>query len=341
MVVIPRQQPVLENLNAYYLDVKKLLEHFQGEIGSGGIHFKSHTSEGVIFFDQDQLLGGVFQDKKISISGPEAVERLLEAGTAYNFSVNVYQISPEDVYYWAGIQTAEKIYKDLSTEFTDLEGLIRKMSSEKLTGYIDISIGSGEQSGLIFLINGKIRGGSCSWINGMPSPSREHQELLVEKTKERGGTFNVCRIPLKNIRNNIPLKNIQNDTRPIIEAEDHSETAIAMIEALLSIFETVVDENTKKKTDFQKLLKQNLVENADRYAFLDPFAGEFEYTEQKITFSGQVSDRDLVQGVVDVVKEMAHDLGLFSALLQNLELWSQEYADELILYDVILTEINT
>ena len=36
MVVIPKQQPVLENLNIYYLDVRKLLEHFQGEIGSGG-----------------------------------------------------------------------------------------------------------------------------------------------------------------------------------------------------------------------------------------------------------------------------------------------------------------
>jgi hypothetical protein len=41
MVVIPRQQPVLENLNIYYLNVRKLLEHFQGEIGSGGVFFKS------------------------------------------------------------------------------------------------------------------------------------------------------------------------------------------------------------------------------------------------------------------------------------------------------------
>jgi hypothetical protein len=53
MVVIPKQQPVLENLNVYYLKVKKLLEHFQGEIGSGGVYFKSHAAEGVIFFDQN------------------------------------------------------------------------------------------------------------------------------------------------------------------------------------------------------------------------------------------------------------------------------------------------
>lgn len=331
MVVIPKQQPVLENLNAYYLDVRKLLEHFQGEIGSGGIHFKSHASEGVIFFDQDQLLSGVFKDRHRTLSGPAAIERLLAAEPTQNFNVNVYRIDLEEVYFWAGIQTAEKIYKDLSTEFTDLEGLIKKMSSEKLTGYIDISIGSGAQSGFIFLINGKIRGGMCSLGNGSPYPSSEHQQLLVEKTKEQGGIFNVCQIQ---------LNKIQNVATPSTEKDDRSQNAILMIEALLAIFESVVAESTKKKADFQKLLKQKCIEYADRFAFLDPFAGEFEYAAKHVTFSGQVSDKDLVQGVVEVVKEMAHELGLFSALLQNLELWSEEYADELVLHDVILTDID-
>ncbi|MGD9314076.1 MAG: hypothetical protein PVI96_14260, partial [Desulfobacterales bacterium] len=321
----------LENLNAYYLDIGKLLEHYQGEIGSGGIHFKSHASEGVLFFDQDQVLSGFLKDKNRTMTGQQAVERLLNAGKAYNFNVNIYQIDPEEVYYWAGIQTAEKIYKDLSTEFTDLVGLIKKMSSEKLTGYIDISIGNGEKSGLIFLINGKMRGGVCSWGNGLPSPSSKHQELLVEKTKQLGGLFNVCQIP---------LKNIQNETIPVIEKGDPSETAILMLEGLLSVFEAVVDLKRKKKTDFHKLLKQNLVELADRFAFLDPFAGEFDYSKQKITFSGQVSDQVLVQGVVEVVKKMAHDLGLFSDLLLNLELWTEEFEDELVFYDVVLTEIE-
>ena len=325
MVVIPRQQPVLENLNIYYLDVRKLLEHFQGEIGSGGIHFKSHAAEGVIFFDQDQLVSGFFQDKEIAISGNEAVERLLAAGDDYNFSVNIYKIGPEEVYFWAGIPTAEKIYKNLSTEFTDLEGLIKKMSAEKMTGYIDVTIGSGKESGLIFLINGKIMGGSYSWGNGAPSPSKENQDLLIQKTKQLGGTFNVCRIAFKNVRT---------DNQPITQEPDNPLAAIAMIEELLSIFEELVSKKSKQKADFQKLLKQKFVENAERFSFLDPFAGEFEYAEQKITLSSHVSDRDLVDGVVTAVNEMARELGLQSALIENLDAWSQKYTDELAVYDV-------
>ena len=325
MVVIPKQQPVLENLNIYYLDVRKLLEHFQGEIGSGGIYFKSHAAEGVIFFDQDQLVSGFFQDKEVSISGNDAVERLLAAGHQYNFSVNIYQIGPEEVYFWAGIPTAEKIYKNLSTEFTDLEGLIKKMSAEKMTGYIDVIIGSGEENGLIFLINGKIMGGSYSWGNGAPSPSKKNQDLLIRKTKELGGIFNVCRIQ---------FKNTQTDNQPVAPEPDKPQAAIVMMEALLSIFEKVVHNKRKKKADFQKLLKQKFVENADRFSFLDPFAGEFEYAEQKITLSGRVSDRDLVDGVVAVVNEMARELGLQSTLIVNLESWFEEYADELAVYDI-------
>jgi len=325
MVVIPKQQPVLENLNIYYLKIRKLLEHFQGEIGSGGIYFKSHAAEGAIFFDQDELLSGFFQDKDIKITGHEAIERLLEAGNDYNFSVNVYQIGPEEVYYWAGIPAAEKVYKDLSTEFTDLEGLIKKMSSEKLTGYIDVTIGNGNENGIIFLINGKNIGGSYSWGNGAPSDSKKHQAMLIRKTKEMGGTFNVCRIPLKRMKT---------PTEPDFEKTDHAETTITMLEELLRIFEKIVRLKMKKRTDFQKMFKQKLVEHAERFAFLDPFAGEFEYIEQKIIFSGKASDQDLVEGIVSVVREMANETDLLSALIGELDSWSEQYAEELDIYDI-------
>jgi hypothetical protein len=168
-------------------------------------------------------------------------------------------------------------------------------------------------------------GGSYSWGNGAPSPSKENQDLLILKTKQLGGTFNVCRIAIKNART---------DNQPIALEANKPQAAIAMMAELLGIFETLVHRKSKKRADFQKLLKQKFVENVERFSFLDPFAGEFEYAEQKITLSGRISDQDLVEGVVTVVNEMARDLGLQSALIENLDAWSQKYADELAVYDV-------
>ena len=325
MVVIPKQHPVLENLNVYYLNVKKLLEHFQGEIGSGGVYFKSHAAEGVIFFDQNELINGFFQDRDIKISGSEAIERLLSAGDNYNLTVNIYEIGAEEVYYWAGIPTAEKIYRDLSTEFTDLEGLIKKMSSEKLTGYIDVSISDGQETGLLFLMNGKMMGGAYSWSNGSPSPSQKNRDLLVQKTKELGGSFNVCRIALNNLEKN---------NEPDLEQQRPPQRVIAMLEELLAIFEKLVGSKRKKSMDFQKALRQKFVQHAERYAFLDPFAGEFEYFDQRIKYSGQTSDAHLVDGVFTIVKEMALELGLLSTLIEKLDSWSLKYAEDLAQFDI-------
>jgi hypothetical protein len=320
MVIIPREKPVFENLNIYYLNIQKLLEHYQGEIGTGGVYFKSHSAEGVIFFDKDDILNGHFQEKTIELSGSEAVERLLSAANNYNFNVNVYQIPEEEVYFWASIPTAEKIHKDLSTDFTDLERLIKKMASEKLTGYIEVSIGNGKETGLIFIINGRIMGGSYSWENGTPTPKKENQELLISKTKANGGAFNVCRIPL----NNMKIDNqVQNSSALI------SDNTLDMLEELLVTFENVVSLRKRLRSDFNKLLKRKFVEKADKYAFLDPFAGEFEYFSRKISFVGDANDNELANGVIDSVKEMAQELGVLPILLAELGPWVEKYAPEL------------
>ena len=327
MVIIPREKPVLENLNVYYLDIKKLLEHYQGEIGTGGVYFKSHAAEGVIFFDKDDLLNAFYEDKELDLVGTQAIERLLNSGGQYNFTVNIYQLSLEEVYFWASIPSAEKVYEGLSTEFTDLEGLIRKMSSEKLTGYIDVTIGGGQDVGLIFIINGKFMGGSYSWENGDPGPSKKNQELLIRKTKEAGATFNVCRIPLSKLKTEGESTN--DPSKP-------SEVVLGMLEELMAIFENSVTSRKKMKTDFNKLLKKKFVENADKYAFLDPFAGEFDYANRTIDFSGAASDQELIDGVVNSIRELAQELGILRQLQNACTQWSDQYAGELENFSVKL-----
>jgi hypothetical protein len=325
MVIIPKEKPVIENLNAYYLDVKRLLEHYQGEIGSGGVHFKSAAAEGVIFFDKDDLLNGFYKEKDLELSGLDAIERLLAARDHFNFIVNIYKISLDEVYFWASLPTAEKIYKNLSTEFTDLEGLIKKMSSEKLTGYIDVSIGQGKESGLIFIINGKIIGSSFSWSDGETSPDKKNQELLIRKTKESGGAFNVCRIPLSKMK-------MVSEPREFLSKP--SEDILIMLEEFLKILESTVTSQKRLKSDFSKLLKKKFVENAEKYAFLDPFAGEFEYTNRSISFSGETGEQDLVDGVIVSARELADELGILPTLIDNLASWSSRYSKQLKHYGV-------
>lgn len=328
MVIIPKEKPIIENLNIYYLDVAKLLEHYQGEVGSGGIYFKGHSAEGVIYFDKDEWLSATYRDKNGEYFGADAMEQLIEAGGRNNYNVHVYQIALDDVYFWSSIPSAEKIYQDLSTEFTDLEGLIRKMSSEKLTGYIDVAIGNGRDGGLIFIINGNIMGGTFASDSGETGPNRKNKELLIRYTKKYGGSFNVCRIPLSKMRSAGEAQ--MSYAKP-------SPKTLSMVEELLVVFEETVSAKKKMKANFSKLLKQKFVENADKYAFLDPFAGEFEYARQQMQFSGNATDRELIDGITESLGQLIQELGLGPQFVKNSAAWSQKYSKQLEKFNIKLT----
>jgi hypothetical protein len=325
MIVVPKEKPFLENLNSYYVDVRKLFEHFQGEIGYGGVYFKSASAEGIIFFDKDNLLNGIFQDKADLVEGKEAVDRLLELVERNNFSINVYNIGAERVHLWSNLSNATEVYKDLSTEFTDLEGLMKKMKAENLTGFIDVAIGDGKEGGILFFNNGEIIGGSYSWEKGELDGSVRNRDVLINKTKESGGLFNVRKIPTAERE----LK-----AKSGIISQEALTDVIDMLEGLLLIFERVIKQNKKIKTDLPTLLRKKFIDKTNEYDFLDPFADEFNYADGKISFVGEASGKDLVNGVVDSVRELANELGLFAKLKDELSAWLQKYAKELEKFEI-------
>lgn len=320
MVIIPKESPVVENLNTYYLDVKKMIVHYQGEIGAGGMYFKSAAAQGVIYFDHDDILNGYYGDKDGELFGEDALDLLMGADHEYNFNIAIYYLTQEEVYFWSSLPTSEKVYKDLSTEFTDLEGLIKKMSAEKLTGYIDVTIENGRDQGLIFISNGEIIGGSFSWGKGDSSRTKEDIELLIEKTKKSGGVFQVSRMP---------IAEENNSAADALSSSALSGGVLKMLEEFMSIFERLYASSKSKDADFNSLLRKKFVDNADRFSFLDPFADEFEYADRKISFTGETGDEELAKGVITSVKEITEELALVNDFKRYLGSWSKKYVRKL------------
>jgi len=317
MVIIPRGNPVFENLNSYYLDLRRLLEHFQGEMGSGGIYLKSSTAEGTVFFEAHELLGGTYENRDERLAGKAAIDRLLTPSSTENYQVSIYEIDPEEVYYWSSIPGAKKIYQDLSTEFTDLEGLVKKMSSEKLSGYIEVSLNSELDGGFLFLRNGQVVGGYYFWEKNF-SASRENQELLLRKAKRNGGIFHVSKISMES-----------KEARETSKREPAPEV-LSALEELLALLESFFASNQTVKGDFNTLLKKKFLDLADEYAFLDPFTGEFQYSGRKIRFVGEAKNAELAKGLMIAVTGLARDLGLDAPFKSQLEGWLQKHRKKLL-----------
>jgi len=316
MIVMPTDNPLFVDLNAYYLDVPKLIEHLQGQIGSGGLWFKSAAAEGAVFFDKDDLINAMMRTRDGVVLGTEAIAQLTAAGNRCNFNICVYRIGPAEVYFWAGIPVAEKIYKNLSAEFTDLGALVKKMGSERLTGYIDVLFDDGSRRGMIFLINGRVLGAAASWADAAACVTLNNQKEILQLAEKGAAAFNVCRIPVTG-----PHRRTDDGGPP----ESVSGETIAMLEEFLLLCETAIARKPSKDLDFNKLLKRKFVQKADIYAFLDPFAAEFEYDGRKIRFSGRATDQELSHGVIQSVLELIDERGLRKQSLKALGPWLERY----------------
>lgn len=322
MVIIPKEKPVIENLNSYYLDIDRLLEHYQGELGSGGVYFKSTNVEGIVFFDKDELLGGIYKDKEKEVQGKDAIELLINSAKDENFRIDIFSIPSEKVYFWANLPNSRSMYKDLSSEFTALDGLIRKMQSEGLTGYIDVNVGDGEEGGKIFFVNGEIIDDSYCDGKEEVKGALKTQEYLVNRTKEVGGVFDVFKItPQKE-----NLISLGEDKLEDIRSKPEDINIMNALEELMQSFEEMI-KSEKVKVEFSIALKKVLINRAEEYPFLDPFAGEFEYSKGKITFTGSADRSEFASAIIDVLNLLAQDLGLRANWdIQNRE-WFQKYSD--------------
>ena len=326
MIVIPKETPLIGNLNSYYVKIGRLVEHFQGEVGCGGLYFKSSSSEGILFFDKDEILNGIFAQKGEEITGSQAIERLIQAADTTNYSLSVYRLRPDDIYFWSTIPDAKRISQDLTTEFTDLEGLTRKMKSEGLTGFIEVFLGNDKGGGLVFFNNGQISGGSYSWGRGESARGEADQAKLIQLTKDNGGSFHVSRIVMQ--ENGQSSKDAPFD----LDAEELSEKPslriVTAMSEMLAIFERTVHGLKTVDNDFATLLNRKFVEKADRFPFLDPFAAEFKYADGKILIEGDTTDDELTNGICESIRELADELDALPQLRSNLATWQKKYKDE-------------
>jgi hypothetical protein len=342
MIIIPRENPLIRDLNSYYLNIERLVEHYQGEMGSGGIHFKSATAEGMVFFDDTALISGLYADKAGQISGHQVIPQILDTLQNNNFKVSIYPIEPDKVHYWSKLSESTPLHTDLSAEFTDLDRLIAKMQSEKLTGYIDVSLGNGEKGGLICFETGAIIECSCSVDPNGNSAPEAARDYLIQQSRAEGGIFNVNRISLQHegARIEPPPEAVPSSPPPDKqETPPATPTAppIEMVRDFLLVFEKTV--KTKKKRhagNFDKLLRKKFMQKAEKYEFLDPFTAEFVYSAGVVNYSGSVGTDLLLQGVVESAKELAEELGILLDFINSLNPWREKYAAQMPVMDIEL-----
>lgn len=296
-MVIPAGAPILKNMNTYYLHIPKLIEFFTQSPITGLVRFRAAQTEGFVLFGETQMESAFLVSGKESFVGAEAVERIGEMAEKVNMGVDIEQV-PKNMYaYWASLAHTTVIHKDLDSGFTSLQKLISKLTDEKLTGYIDVTVAKTDERGAIFFNGGKIVGGAFSWEDQNIRDNAESLAALIDKSQQNGATFSV---------HSTKVASEGTQTRLSTTSMVAPKAMLAMLTDLLKVVEVVVEKETQE--DFMRALKRKFVEKADTYPYLDPFAGEFSYDDGVIEYDSDTPVGEMCGGLVDCLSELADDM---------------------------------
>ena len=88
------------------------------------------------------------------------------------------------------------------------------------------------------------------------------------------------------------------EAKPLVSGKNGLQEIIPILQEALSSAERLVD-TASRNGIFIGAFKKCLIEKAETFSFLDPFAGEFEYQDGVIRFSGTVGEKEFTRGILE------------------------------------------
>ncbi len=329
-MILPKGEVRHENLLTAYTDVSALLSALKSEGFSGTLEIEFPEKEGTIFIDSGEILNAEMKEKgngerKI---GQEAVQAFLTLSNQKNGVLNVCRLLPEHVALVINHLQHEAVFRELSTDFTRLDRLLMKLKEDKHDGFIEVLTKEKKALGVLF-----VEGGEPVEMFTIPEsgPSifgRKSIPVFVEHVSKQGAILNVYKSygkmfkKEKSVPESKPLtpRKLAGEGKPVAETSPPTESRppaggkeglnelISILQETLSTVEKLVDAASRNGT-FMVTFKKSLIEKAEAFSFLDPFAGEFEYHDGMIHFSGEVGGKEFTKGILECLNTTVLLLG--------------------------------
>lgn len=317
----PDLNPILKGLNTYYIKTDKLIEHFQGEIGTGVIYFKGPVTEGAVFFESDHYTKSFFKKNNKIIFGKDAFSLIMENCEKSNYEIYIYYLEPDEVYLWSEILMSVPANTGLSLNPKSFGGMVNGFSKNKETGYFVVS--DSKKIYGIFFAYGDVAG---YLVNGdiFLKDSKKYDEFLSEILKFISNHDTKTDIFKKTSLNPDMVKEVEKPKPVNAESAFPAEDSIKIMSEFIYIFDNFVSKNKKIKYDFLPMLKKKFIEHIDEYDFLDPFAAEFFYSNGKIKFSGVTDERTFVESIFKCI----HELIIETSQLKDMEKLYRKWFDK-------------
>ena len=312
-MILPRGDVLHRHLSTAYTDFNALLSTLKTGDFSGIIEIEFPENKGIIFVDSGEIINAedrVDNDSK-RLVGQEAIQAVLTLSNRKDGVINVYRLAPERVAIVASNLQYEILFKGLSTDFTRLDKLLLKLREDKHNGFIEVLTKEQQAMGVLFLEGGEPVEMFTTPESGPSVFGRKSIPIFVETAIKQGAIFDVYKSKGKILKKERKGTDETKDIKEIkgkkaAGSREDLKELMPILQEVIFQAEELVDGSSRKRGLFRKIFKEVLIEKSEEFPFLDPFAGEFEYREGTIQFTGEIGTRDFTTGIVE---------GLVSTLL--------------------------
>ncbi|OGP73905.1 MAG: hypothetical protein A2V86_03535 [Deltaproteobacteria bacterium RBG_16_49_23] len=306
MMIFPRGEVVHKNLSTVYTDLSALFATLKLENFCGAIEIDFPKGRGFLFIDSGEIINGEIRTGVDSerVIGQEAIQTLLDFSKQKDGVISIYRLLPEQVALIARNLNFEALFKDLSTHFVHLDQFLLKLKEEKHTGFIEVMTKEHHPMGVLFIEGGEPVEMFTTPKTGPSVFGRMSIPIFIENAAQHRAFFNVY-----GKKGEPPLVGeVVSDQKGEVlvggngaepaEREDGWKEILLLFQEFLSSSERLVDSLSSGGT-FKKAFKTALIERSEEFGFLDPFAGEFEYKNGTILFTGEAGRKDFAKGIIE------------------------------------------
>lgn len=289
-MILPKGKIMYENLNTSFTNLEELLLDLKNNHVTGVVRLSFWNYEGHLFLDSGKIIQAFESHENEKKYGQEALLSLMTRSRDKDGAISVHRYTSELVMMLASSLNNEIVYKELSSDFTNLEKLLEKLKDAQLTGFLEIVTREGGHLASIFLQGGEPLESMVSLEQNVITVSGIHAQIF-ELALAPGIVYNVYKAALR-------------------EAV-HDLTTQADLSRLLDFWSHIMTLFAKNVTleMFDRQLREILISKAEEFPFLDPFAGEFRYVDGKINFDGEFPD-DFNPGMAAIIDELSQKIPL-------------------------------
>ncbi len=152
MVLLPKGNPVKENVNPGKINLPVALEKLQAGKFCGYLRFDFADETGVIIFENGRLISALFEGNNHRSIAYDAIATIFEKSLGGKGRLNVYRLAPELALSVHALLHGELLYKGQELKLIDIKSLLGRLKEVAMSGCLRIY--TNDRVALIFYRDG-------------------------------------------------------------------------------------------------------------------------------------------------------------------------------------------